>query len=192
MFKTRGMIAFLVTTAVAAYLFSLFGNAVADGLDWREYSDGLMVAPDLVIDEKDAQKVPDFVLYDRFGKNISLEDFASVDLLIVNVWNSGCPVCEEEIPALSEMDRRLASVGNIALITITTDSKWEEVRSFFPLGTDLRVLFDPEEKVTGGVFKTEKFPETFIIDKNRKIRVRFDGQRQWYSPEMLRYISSFL
>ncbi len=150
-----------------------------------------MIAPNY--EESDVsrtKKVPDFALQDRFGNTIRLDQFASADLLLINLWSSGCPPCAREIPSLSELDRRLGTLGKVALITITIDEKWEDVSSFFPHGTDLRVLFDPEKKVVEGIFGATKFPETFILDKNRRIRARFDGERVWHSPKMLDYIAS--
>jgi len=90
------------------------------------------------------------------------------------------------------MDRQLASLGNIALLTIDVDEGWDDVAHYFPGGTDLRVLFDPEGKVSEGIFGTTLFPETFILDKSRRIRARFDGERQWHTREMFDYLDSYL
>ena len=191
--KMRSVGVFVVTTLVASYLFAAYASSLVDGFDWKRKADWRLVAPEFVEENlEQAKKVPNFTLSDRFGNLVDFEQFSSVDVILINVWNSSCPVCEEEIPALSEMDRKLADLGNIALITITTDEKWEQVQRFFPLGTDLRVLFDPEQQVTGEVFGTEKFPETFVLDKERRVRARFDGQRAWHSPEMFSYLQSFL
>ncbi len=152
-----------------------------------------MVRPDFQVSEgQPTKQIADFVLPDRFGNQVRLSQFASVDLLIVNLWSSGCPPCEKELPSLAEMDRRIADLGNVALITITIDEQWDDVSGYFPLGTDLRVLFDPEKKVVEGMFGTEKFPETFILDKERRIRARFDGERNWHSPQMFNYLANFI
>jgi hypothetical protein len=90
------------------------------------------------------------------------------------------------------MDRRLGELGRIALITITIDDEWKDVASYFPQGTDLRVLFDPENKVVKGIFGTTKFPETFILDKERRIRARFDGVRNWHSSVMFEYVATHM
>jgi hypothetical protein len=89
------------------------------------------------------------------------------------------------------MDRRLESLGRVALVTVTIDESWDDVQHLFPNGTDLRILFDPDAEVTKESFGTSRYPETFILDKQRRVRARFDGERQWHTPEMLRYIASF-
>ncbi|MCP4603235.1 MAG: TlpA family protein disulfide reductase [Proteobacteria bacterium] len=184
--------AVIMISAVTILVVWKYAQAVADGIAWKRSSDWDMVAPNYnEPDTNRAKKVPNFTLKDRFGNQVRLSQFASVDLLLVNMWSSGCPPCFREMPSLSELDRRLGTLGNVALITITIDEKWEDVTSFFPSGTDMRVLFDPEKKVVEGVFGTKKFPETFILDKDRRIRARFDGERVWHSKEMLDYIASY-
>ena len=186
-------IAILATLGLATLLFWDFANALTDGLAWKRQSDLQMVSPSF--EERDltvAKQVPDFHLTDRFGRPVSFGQFASADMLLVNLWSSNCEACEREIPSLAELDRRLGGIGKVALLTITIDEKWSDVEGYFPFGTDLRVLFDPENKVDKEIFGTTKFPETFILDKSRRIRARFDGERVWHSREMLDYISSYL
>lgn len=190
--RINTLVAGVVLTLLCAWVVFSFFNAARDGLAWKKTSELRMISPDFEArDTASTKKVPDFTLYDRYGNKVSLHQFASVDVLLVNLWFSGCPACKTEIPSLAELDKRLSSLGRVALITITTDETWEEVAHFFPGGTDLRVLFDPEKKVVEGIFNTTKFPETFVLDKQRRIRARFDGERRWHSREMLSYIASF-
>ncbi len=184
--------AFVLTGAVASLLSYSYALALKDGGEWRTASEQWVISPSLeVADPSNAKQVPDFVLKDRNGKEIKLSDFSAADIILVNIWTTGCPTCRSELPSLTEMDKRLASLGKVLLITITTAEKWEEVEHLFPRGTKLRVLFDPEEKVTKEVFGTTRYPETFILDKKRRIRVRFDGERSWHIKPMLKYIASF-
>ncbi len=188
----RRIVAILVTVSAAILLFWDYAQAVTDGVAWKLAGDMAAIGPD--DEERDgnkAKQVPDFSLKDRYGNPVSLSQFASADLLLINLWSSGCPACAREIPSLDEMDRKLASLGRVALITITIDEEWDDVAHYFPNGTDLRVLFDPENKVVKGIFGTTKFPETFVLDKQRRIRARFDGERNWHSREMFKYIKSF-
>jgi peroxiredoxin len=190
--RGRQRLAVVVTVVAAALLFWRFAGAVSDGIGWKRNSDWAVVAPNFEArDQGQAKIVPDFELTDRYGNPIKLSQFSSADLILINLWSSGCPACKREIPSLSEMDRRLDNLGRVVLLTITIDEKWEDVSHYFPQGTDLRVLFDPDNKVVKGIFGTEKFPETFILDKSRRIRARFDGERAWHTDVMFNYISSF-
>lgn len=185
---------YLLPVVISAAVIGLaFKDAAEDGLWHKVSSDMAAVAPDY--EERDPSKartIPDFILKDRSGAEISLSQFAAADLMLVNIWASTCPACKEEVPSLAEFDRRLSGLGRVVLLTIATDNGWADVQSFFPQGTQLRVLFDPETKVTKGLFGTEKFPETFLLDKQRRVRARFDGKRDWHMPEMLDYVATFL
>jgi cytochrome c biogenesis protein CcmG, thiol:disulfide interchange protein DsbE len=190
---SRSLAAHLATAALAVALFVGFGRAVAGGLAFKAAAEAEIVAPDMEVEDlTQARRVPEFTLKDRFGNGVSLSQFAKVDLLLVSIWSSGCPTCREEVPALTELDRRLGTVGNIALVTIATDERWEDVRGFFPRGTDLRVLFDPEQKVAKDIFGTIKYPEMFVLDRQRRILARFDGERDWPTKPMLDYLRSKL
>jgi len=187
------MLALCIAGVVAVLLFWSYSGAVAEGMDWHRKSEMKVIAPDFVAaDMADARRVPDFTALDRFGNKVKLSQFSSVDLLIVNIWSEGCPVCREEVPELTEMDRRIGDLGSAALITIAVAEKWEDVANYFPKGTDLRVLFDPDNKIGKGIFGTVKYPETFILDKQRRIRARFDGKRPWYSEPMFDYLETFM
>ena len=184
--------AFLTTLLVTAGLSFGFARAVQDSRGWQATSEAAIVNPTFVaqLGNKAVRRIPDFVLPDRFGNSVRLSDFKGVDLLVVNIWTTNCPVCEAELPSLEEMDRRLAAIGAV-LVTVTINSQFDEVAHLFPQGTDLRILFDPDTAVSETLFGTSRFPETFILDKERRIRARFDGQRAWHSDEMLRYIATF-
>jgi len=178
---------------LALFLFKNFAEAVADGMTWKAMSEWSVIAPDFIAEDlSQAKKIGPFTLPDRFGHPVSLSQFEAADILVVNLWSTGCPPCERELPSLAEFDRRISKLGKIVLLTITIDADFADVAHYFPQGTDLRILFDPEKKVVGKMFGTKKFPETFILDKNRRIRARFDGERDWHAQEMLDYVKSFL
>jgi peroxiredoxin len=181
-----------VSIASAATLSFLYAKALADSTRWRNLSDRAVVNPTFEArDPAKAKYIGKFSLKDRRGKLISLSQFSGVEVLVVNIWSTGCPGCEQELPSLMEMDRQLASLGQVALVTITIDDSWKDVSHLFPNGTDLRILFDPDETVTKEMFGTTRYPETFILDKQRRVRARFDGERMWHTREMMEYIASF-
>jgi thiol-disulfide isomerase/thioredoxin len=184
----------IATTALlGAAAFFLFGSGVRDGLSWRRGLELRAISPDFVeADPSRARAIPEFTLPDRFGRKVALSQFASVELLIVNIWSSTCPVCREEVPELTEMDRRLSGLGRVALVTIAVEKNWNDVAHYFPRGTDLRILFDADDAVAGGIFRTERYPETFVLDAERRVLARFDGKRPWHSDAMLEYLKAFL
>jgi peroxiredoxin len=189
----RRVLAVAVTAAFGLAMFYVYVGGVRDGLSWRRGLAMRAVSPDFVAkDRGTAEEIPDFQLPDRFGRQVRLSQFDGVDLLLVNIWSSTCAVCRDEVPELQEMDRRLASIGKVALLTIAVERRWEDVAHYFPTGTDLRILFDAKDEVAGGLFHTERYPETFVLDRRRRVLARFDGKRPWHSDAMLEYLRSFL
>jgi cytochrome c biogenesis protein CcmG/thiol:disulfide interchange protein DsbE len=181
-----------VIAALSALLCFSFVGSISDVIDWRKTIEDSVVQPTyLETDPARMKTVPDFFAADPQGRPVHLSDFSSVNTLVVNIWSTSCPVCEEELPSLTEMDRLIGNTTDVALLTITIDEKWDDVAHLFPLGTNLRILFDPEQKVTKGIFGTTKYPETFILDKQRRIRARFDGKREWHLSEMINFVTSF-
>jgi peroxiredoxin len=179
--------------ALAILAFAGYATAVSDGLARHALAEWRLIAPDFeAADPAAAKVVPDFDLTDRWGKPVRLSQFASADLLLINIWSSGCRVCIEEAPSLSDLDRKIGDLGRAALITIAIDEGWKDVAHHFPQGTDLRVLFDPADEVGRGVFGTKAYPETFVLDRQRRIRARFDGKRPWHSRLMMDYLERFL
>ena len=165
------VLALVLTGVFAVMVVWTYARASNDGMDQHWTSQMALIAPDfeeLSFDK--AKQVPDFTLTDRYGNKVRLSQFADVDLLLVNIWSSGCRVCLEEVPSLTELDRRIGKLGKAALITIAVDEKWSDVAHHFPQGTDLRVLFDPEDEVARGIFGTKAYPETFVLDRKRRIR----------------------
>lgn len=181
----------VIASTCGVLLIHYFSN-VKEGLAHYASAEYQIVAPDFIAQRDEAKKISDFVLEDRRQRKVRLSQFDSLDVLVVNIWSAGCPVCRQEIPSLTELDRRLSSVDNVALVTIAVAENWEEVASYFPKGTNLRILFDKEDAIAGGVFNTEKYPETFVLDKQRRIRARFDGPRNWHGDAFINYIQSFL
>jgi peroxiredoxin len=191
--SSRRAIVYVAIAALGLALFYFYVGGVREGLAWQRGLALRAISPDFV--EKNlarAKEIPEFELPDRFGRVVSLSQFREVDLLLVNIWSSSCAVCREEVPELTEMDRRLSSIGRVALLTIAVEQRWEDVAHYFPSGTDLRILFDAKDEIAKGVFGTERYPETFVLDRRRRVLVRFDGKRPWHSEAMLEYLRSFL
>ncbi|MBW2523518.1 MAG: TlpA family protein disulfide reductase [Deltaproteobacteria bacterium] len=135
--------------------------------------------------------VPDFELVDLSGTPRRLSTWFGRPL-VLNFWTQHCEPCKKEIPSLAE----LAAVGRqrgFAVVTISADEAPDEVRALLDqlLGGQappFPVLLDPELEVIQDRFGTTKYPETWLIDEDRVIRARFDGERDWSNPLALEVV----
>ena len=73
----------------------------------------------------------------------------------------------------------------------STDAGWDAVSTVLPADPELTHLFDPDKSVTEGMFGTELYPETWIVDRDGVVRLRYDGAFDWSSPIVLDVIESY-
>jgi peroxiredoxin len=132
------------------------------------------------------RSAPDFELPSMDGGLVRLSSYRG-KAVILHFWTKTCRPCLEELPHIAAFAKILRPFSNdIALITITTDENAEDARATLKSvvgdAGGMTVLIDPDgDKVVAGRYGTKLFPETWFIDKNGVIRVRFDGPRDWES-----------
>jgi peroxiredoxin len=139
----------------------------------------------------DGLLAPDFELKDKSGKPWRLRDQRG-KLVIMNFWSVTCQPCVEEMPSLVTLAEIVRRRKDIELVAISTDKGWSAAGAIFPPNSRLKVLFDPERKVTKDKFGTKLYPETWVIDRGGVVRMRIDGPRDWGSALSLEAIERFL
>jgi len=102
------------------------------------------------------------------NKKILLEELQE-ELILVNFWASWCAPCIEELPSMLNLIKK--HKGKIALLTISTDDKIEDIRKFRNklkiTGTEQNIywVWDEGKNISLNIFNTLKVPETIIITK---------------------------
>jgi peroxiredoxin len=137
---------------------------------------------------------PDFSLPDPSGKLVSLASFRG-KVVFLNFWLSSCKPCEEEMPGMERLRRSLAAKG-VEMVAITADDNWDDVtrllKKVFPAGrTGMVLLKDPEKKVATA-YGTKLFPETYLIDRQGRLRFYFNNARDWGTPAARECVASLL
>ncbi len=133
---------------------------------------------------------PDFTVVDRNGREWKLSDQRG-KVVLMNFWSITCPPCLEEMPSLEILAELSERWDDVEVVAISTDAGWEAVNTVLPADPKLLHLFDPDKSVTEGMFGTELYPETWIIDRDGVVRVRYDGAFDWSSPIVLDVIESY-
>lgn len=130
------------------------------------------------------REAPDFDLPDSLGKRHSLTQFQG-NAVILHFWASWCPPCLEEIPQWVELANAYKN-RPIQLVAVSIDRTWSEALKILPsekLPSNIMSLLDSEGKLPD-LFGTYQFPETYLIDRNRKIRMKWVGPQNWNSNEI--------
>jgi len=125
------------------------------------------------------RKISDFTLKSSFGKEYSLSDLASRDIVVVVFLGTECPMAKLYAARLGEMAKsyKATKVGFIGIDSNQQDSL-QELSAFgtrhklkFPLLKDLN-------NTVADQFGAIRTPEAFVLDKNRVVRYwgRIDDQ----------------
>jgi cytochrome c biogenesis protein CcmG, thiol:disulfide interchange protein DsbE len=128
---------------------------------------------------------PDFTVQDS-DRTVALRDFRG-KVVILNFWATWCPPCIQEMPSLTTMQARLGDRVNVLAVSVDDDAEAYN-RFLREHNIGLLTVRDPERK-SNRLYGTDKFPETYIIDRQGVLRRKFIGPVEWTSPEIMDYLS---
>ena len=78
------------------------------------------------------------------------------------------------------------------MVAVSGDESWAEIDTFAQGFEDrlqgMTVLLDTEKQLAAR-YGTEKLPETYIIDPQGRLRMRFVNKQPWTQPEIARYLN---
>lgn len=129
----------------------------------------------------------DFVVLDRDGKEIRLSDLRG-KVVFVNFWATWCPPCRAEIPDLEELSEKMRHVP-FEILAVSSDESWADIDGFFA-GKKSRMVIglDPGKEAIAARWGTEKLPETYVVDRNGRLRLRFINAQPWADERIHRYL----
>jgi thiol-disulfide isomerase/thioredoxin len=140
-------------------------------------------------DALDGSSAPGFNLPARGGGQVDLASLHGKTVL-VNFWATWCPPCREEMPSLSRLAQSF-DPQSFEVVTVSVDEGWEPIDKFFA-GSKIqfRVLLDEGARISR-LYGTTKFPESYLLDKDGKLRVKFVGPRNWMDPNVATLLQSY-
>jgi peroxiredoxin len=127
-----------------------------------------------------SRPAPDFSLPGVYGGRVDLDSYRGRPVLLV-FWTTSCPICQRELPMLSQLAPTFRSKG-VTLLPILLGGEDEGADYLGSSSLNFTSLFDSEGHVAraygvGGV------PKFVLIDKDGKIRRSASG---WTSERVLR------
>ena len=132
---------------------------------------------------------PDFTLKDYAGREVRLSSLRG-QVVMVNFWATWCNTCVVEMASMERLVEKERGKP-FRLLAVSVDDDWAAVRKFFAKGTPLDVLLDTARDVPKK-WGTEKFPESFLIDKDGVIRYYIVSNRDWNTPSVAACIDAML
>ena len=73
---------------------------------------------------------------------------------------------------------------DIRTLAVSVDEDWDVVKRFFARGTRLGVLLDTTQGKCRRTSAPRKYPETYFIDAQGRVRHYFINKRDWSRPEV--------
>jgi peroxiredoxin len=128
-------------------------------------------------------RAPAFELADLDGaRRMGLADLRG-RVVLLNFWATWCKPCEDEMPAMEQLYRRLGG-PEFELVAISVDTDPDAVARFRDrLGLSFPILLDPGSEVSRR-YQTTGYPESFLIDRAGNLAsARFVGPKRWDEPE---------
>lgn len=130
-------------------------------------------------------RAPDFTISDG-ATTINLASYRG-KVVLLNFWATWCPPCVQEMPSLSQLHR---DDPNLVILAVSIDENADDYKSFIrERHIEFTTVRDPQQKAAS-LFHTEKWPETYIIDRNGIIRRKFIGAQDWTDPEIRQFLNS--
>ena len=123
---------------------------------------------------------------------ISLESLRG-RVVLVNFWATWCKPCEDEMPAMERLYRRLQPRG-FELLAVSVDEDPVLVEAFRErLGISFPIAMDSGQAVAR-LYQTTGFPESVLIDRDGRVVERYIGPRDWdfdvYAERILALLES--
>jgi len=128
---------------------------------------------------------PDFTVTDSHD-SIHLASYRG-QVVLLNFWGSWCTPCIQELPSLLQFHH---DHPEYPILAVSIDEDEGAYRSFLVnRHVTFTTAWDPGE-VAAKKYSTTGWPETFIIDRQGKIRRRFIGATDWSDPEILSFLKT--
>jgi peroxiredoxin len=77
------------------------------------------------------------------------------------------------------------------VLAVSVDDGWDPVEKFLAQPkTPFRVALDLEAKMSR-TYGTTKYPESYLVDRDGKVRLKFVGPRNWMDPNMAALLETY-
>jgi thiol-disulfide isomerase/thioredoxin len=140
-------------------------------------------------DQLDGSRSPAFKLPARGGGEVDLTALHGKTVL-VNFWATWCPPCRQEMPSLTQLAQSF-DPGTFEVVTVSVDEGWAPVDKFLAAPTTpFRVVLDEGAKISR-TFGTTRYPESYLLDKDGKLRLKFVGPRNWMDPNVATLLEAY-
>jgi len=122
----------------------------------------------------------------------SLGDFRG-EVVLLNIWATWCGPCRIEMPSMERLQQQLGSKGlKIVAVSVDVAGSEERITAFArELGLTFELLHDAPGTIQRD-YQTTGVPETFVIDREGRVRRRIIGADDWSSAANVAFFERLL
>lgn len=136
-----------------------------------------------------APKASGFNLEGINGKSKSLDDYKG-KFVLLNFWATWCAPCRKEMPAMSNLHNKLNGRG-LEVVGVHVGPSLAGVKKFLQsVPVDFTILLDKDMSLAN--WGVRGLPTTFLINPDGKLIYKATGEREWDSPEMVKFIAGLI
>jgi len=113
-------------------------------------------------------------------------------VVLLNFWATWCPPCREEMPSMIKLHNQLQDQG-LVVIAASIDKNVDKLSAFIrEHSIPFQVLQDTDTNVSRQLYGVIRVPESFLIDRQGKVRFHLIGAVNWTDPTVLKAINTML
>jgi peroxiredoxin len=136
------------------------------------------------------KQVPNFTLKDAGGNVWNLSDLRG-KVVFINFWATWCTTCKAEMKDKAILSEKMQGRPFQMLGVLFRDDPANLKDYVKKINVSSPTLIDPGNSLAR-LYGITGVPETFILDKEGKLRQRLVGPKEWGSPEMIALMEELL
>lgn len=141
-----------------------------------------------VITDKNAQVIGyDWMMISDAGENVYISDFDKP--IFLNFWATWCSPCRGEMPSIVTLMEKYGDQVDFVLVSPSDDLdkiKATKVDEDWNFTMYVNASSIPEN------LNFEVYPTTYILDKHKQIRYKFEGAYNWDSEEVHKMLEELI
>lgn len=134
-------------------------------------------------------KAGDFSLENINGKKSSLSEYKG-KFVLLNFWATWCAPCRKEMPAMDNLHNEFGGEG-LEVVGIHVGPSLAGVKKFLKaVPVSFTILMDKDMSLAS--WDVRGLPTTFLISPDGKLVYKAVGEREWDSPEMVKFLEALV
>jgi peroxiredoxin len=123
------------------------------------------------------------------GKKVSLGDYKG-KFVLLNFWATWCAPCRKEMPAMSNLHNEFGADA-LEVVGVHVGPSLACVKKFLEaVPVSFTILMDKDMSLAS--WGVQGLPTTFLINPEGKLIYKAVGEREWDSPEMMKFLKDLV